>query len=135
MALNETRLDTELKMAQLEDKLFEMDQEYESQTARFKKRYDNQMRDELEKTKEKIRTDYNFSLAIQVDKLKSEKLMDDLGIVAKSTDKEAQLSQIRIEKAKLADLNRNLEDALEKSTLELEQMKLQASKKSFFGFF
>lgn len=134
-ALNETRLDTERKMAQLEDKLFEMDKEFEAQTARFKKRYDNQMREELEKTKEKIRSDYNFSLAIQVDKLKSEKLMEELGIVSKTTDKEAQLSQIRIEKAQLADINKKLEAALEKSTQELEQMKLQASKKSFFGLF
>lgn len=135
MALNETRLETELKMSQLEDKLFEMDKEYESQTSKFKKRYDNQMRDELEKAKDKIRTDYNFRLAIQTDKLKSEKLMDGLGIIAQSTDKEAQLSQVRIEKAQLAELNKKLEEALQKSSQELENLKEQASKKSFFGLF
>ncbi len=135
IALNETRLETEQKMTQLEDKLFEMDQEYEAQTTRFKKRYDNQMRDELEKAKDKIRTDYNFRLAIQTDKLKSEKLMDGLGIVAQSTDKGAQLSQVRIEKAQLAELNRRLEEALQKSNQELENMKAEASKKSFFGLF
>ncbi|GAX29277.1 hypothetical protein FisN_16Hh293 [Fistulifera solaris] len=135
IALNETRLETEQKMTQLEDKLFEMDQEYEAQTTRFKKRYDNQMREELEKAKDKIRTDYNFRLAVQTDKLKSEKLMDGLGIVAQSTDKEAQLSQVRIEKAQLAELNRRLEEALQKSNQELENMKAEASKKTFFGLF
>lgn len=135
MALNETRLETERKMTQLEDKLFEMDKEFEAQTARFKKRYDTQMKDELEKAKEKIRSDYNFSLAIQVDKLKSQKLMDELGVVSRTTEKEAQLSQIRIEKARLADINKKLEDTLAKTTQELEQMKQEANKKSFFGFF
>ena len=135
MALNETRRETEQKMAQLEDKLFEMDKEYEAQTTRFKKRYDNQMREELEKARDKIRTDYNFRLAIQTDKLKSETLMDGLGIVAKSTDKEAQLSQVRIEKVQLAELNKKLEEALEQSAQELENMKAEASKKSFFGLF
>lgn len=135
MALNETRHETELKMTQLEDKLFEMDKEYEAQTTRFKKRYDNQMREELEKARDKIRTDYNFRLAIQTDKLKSEQLMDGLGIVGQSTDKEAQLSQVRIEKAQLAELNKKLEEALEQSAQELENMKAEASKKSFFGLF
>ena len=100
-ALNETKIDTHNKIEALEDKLFALDQEFEGQTARFKRQYDLQMKNELERMTAKIKTDYKYKMEIELEREKSKKLEQTLEQVNGMTDREAQLSQMRIEKERV----------------------------------
>lgn len=135
-ALNETQVAMNLKMTQLQDKLFEMDVEYEAQTARFKKQYDTKLQQDLKQQVAKLKQDYEFKLNIAVEQQKSALLSKQLHEINGGMTREAQLSSMRIQQEQLTNTNLKLEQALEESQQELERMRQAASiRPKVFGIF
>lgn len=133
--LNVTKEQLELKVKEFEDKIFVMDREYEAQTARFKKRYDDNMKKELERFKDKVVVDYKYKLEIELEQQKSKMLSSRLIQEGDRTDREAKLGQLRMEVQKMVDMNKKLEIALKDADEEMERMRDAAKKKSFLGLF
>lgn len=136
LALNQTEMDMETKMNALQDQLFEMDQEYEAQTARFKRQYDTQIKEELQRTANKMKQEYEFKLEIALNQERSAKLSKQLVQVNGGIDREAELSRMRIQQEQIQKANVKLEQALQDSEQELRRMRHAAStKKKLFGLF
>jgi hypothetical protein len=133
LALNGTQQETALKMIELEDKLFVMDQEYEAQTTRFKKRYDTQMKQDLERFKDKVKVDAQFTLEIKLEQQRSAMLTQNLISEGGRTDREGQLSKLRMEVERTNELNRKLEKALQDSDVELTKIRTP-KKNPFFSW-
>jgi hypothetical protein len=134
--LHATQLDMQCKMAELEDKLFLMDQEFEGQTARFKRQYDVKMKQELEQVTEKLKRDFQYKLEINMDRERSNALSQQLDQVNGQTDREAEISLLRIAKERIEEANRKLVQTLQDSDDELERIRTAASaKKVLFRWF
>lgn len=54
-ALTQSEQELVTKITQLEDRLYEMDAEFEAQTTKFKKQYDTKMREDLARMTEKMK--------------------------------------------------------------------------------
>lgn len=129
-ALTQSEQEMVRKITELEEKLFEMDKEFEEQTDRFKKKYDNRMRGELERIKEKIITDYKYKLEIKLEEQKSKLLEERLDFVNTVTSGKAeQLVNLQIEKVNMNRANEELEKALAMSQAELDRLRQEATKK------
>uniref|UniRef100_A0A7S1GR98 Uncharacterized protein n=1 Tax=Cyclophora tenuis TaxID=216820 RepID=A0A7S1GR98_CYCTE len=123
------------KIKILEDQLFEMDTEFEQQSAREKKKYDMTLREEIEKTTKKLKEDYQFSLDIKLKDAKSQMLSEKLDFVNKLTgDKQSELSLLRLQSEKLQVDNHKLEEALDLSRNELEKMKNTPTDRKWWKF-
>lgn len=118
------------KINLLEEKLFEMDREYEDQTARFKRQYDDTQRIQLEQLKEKLKREYQYKLDIQLEERKSEELMKKVGNEHKRTGRQQDMTLLEREKQKLQAANLELENALLRSEEELKSMMEAAATKS-----
>lgn len=134
--LNNTVASTKEKISELEDKLFLFDQQFEEQTDRFKKNYDEQMQSDLKARVAKLKQDYLFKLDIAVSKEKSRLLTDQLEVVNTITGKrQEELASLRLQKQTLDLTNRELEQALLDSETELARLRKESSKKKLFGLF
>jgi hypothetical protein len=133
LEMAESRVKEQLE--ELEEKLFVMDKEFESQTARFKKQYDVQMKEQLEQMTQKIKEDFSFKLSIQVEEEKSKLLTNTLSSVnALTGKKEQELLDLRTKQISFSNINSKLEDALKRSQEELDRFRKESSKKSFWPF-
>jgi hypothetical protein len=124
------------KMTKLEDQLFNMDEEFEMQTTKFQKQYDRQKQVELERITDKLKVDLQYKLEIKLQEERSKLLGQQLvelngnGI----SDKQGELSTLRLQQSQIAQANLKLEQALQESTKELDKMRSFQTKK-FFGLF
>ena len=131
-ALNETKSELVSKVQAFEDKLFDMDQEYEAQTARFKKRYDTRMKKDLEAFQEKLKIDYQYKLEVNLDRQKSDLLLKQLEKESTRTDQEGKLTEMRLQLENFTELNGKLEEALLQADAEMERMRKETERKSGF---
>jgi hypothetical protein len=135
-SLDMAELKVKNQLEELEEKLFVMDKEFESQTAKFKKQYDIKMKEQLEQMTQKIKEDFQFKLSIQVEEEKSKLLTNTLGAVNSLTGKkEQELLDLRTKQMTFSTINKKLEDALNRSEEELERIRKESSKKKLFGWF
>lgn len=129
-SLTASELELVAKITELEDKLFQMDQEYEQATTKFKKQYDLRMKDDLEKITEKMKVDFQYKLEIRLEEQKSKMLQDKLGLVNGLTGgRQEELVDLRIRNSRVQKANEELEQALEASRVELEKLQGGASQK------
>jgi hypothetical protein len=133
LELSQTNLTAKIQL--LEDKLFEMDREFEDQTTRFKKQYDTTQRDRLEQIKEKLKMEYQFKLDIQREENKSEQLMKEVDKEHNRTSQQQELSTLALQKQRLEEANVKLEQALLQSEQEREHMLELAAEKGRKRFF
>lgn len=123
------------KIAELEDKLFHMDQEYEQATTRFKKQYDARMKEDLERVADKMKVDFQYKLEIRLEEQKSKLLQDQLGMVNGLTGgRQEELVDLRLRNSRVQKANQELEEALEMSKRELERIQEGAQKKGWWPF-
>ena len=120
------------KIDELEDKLFQMDREYEGQTAKFQKEYEAQKKKEIERIADKIKTDYQYKLDIEVEKEKSRMLTKKLEEEEFNADQNSKLAAMRMQKEELELAKGKLQAALSKSEEELEKLKSGSNNKSGF---
>lgn len=124
------------KIAQLEDKLFQMDQEYEQATTRFKKQYDTRMKEDLEKVADKMKVDFQYKLEIRLEEQKSKMLEEQLDLVNGLTGgRQEELVDLRLRNSRVQQANQELEKALEASKRELERIQAGVQqKKAWWSF-
>ena len=124
------------KITELEEKLFLMDEEFEQQTARFQRKYDQQKKIELEQTMDKFRTDMKYSMEIKLEKEKSKLLMDQAKSMASDGVKQGELSQLKLKQSQMTEANLKLEKALAEAHEEMKRMQGAASQRmKFLGIF
>lgn len=122
------------KIKTLEEKLHVMDEEFEGQTARMKKQFDNTLRDELGKLTKKLKEDYEFSTEIKLQKARGHMLQEKLDFIgALNGGKEAELVDLRLKRGQMEQANKKLEEALLQSDSELEALH-QRAKKGWWPF-
>ena len=126
------------KISDLEDALFEMDREFEGQTARQQKKFDATLKNELEalmvklknefetKTKE-IEEQYEKDTALKLDvqrgKLQQTFLQEKVEYMRDNGEKKRnELAKILDDQAKISAANKELEDALMTSKQELQNL-------------
>lgn len=144
-ALSESEAQLVRRISQLEDSLFEMDREFEGQTARMKKQYDNTLREELQalairlkdefeivkqKMDESYKADLGLQLEVQKNVLRQDFLKEKLDLITDSGDATRRnLANVLAEQAKIASINQDLERALELSRKEIETLAQNKNKK------
>mmetsp|Transcript_32817 Transcript_32817/g.54195 ORF Transcript_32817/g.54195 Transcript_32817/m.54195 type:complete len:213 (-) Transcript_32817:187-825(-) len=134
-ALTKSEAELADKVMQLEDKLFRMDQEFESQSDKIRKNFDMTLRNELERVRKKVREEYQFTLAIKVQEERSRMLQEKVNFVGSvNGDKDQELVSLRLKQVQVATTNQKLEDALTGAQSELERLQTMASKKSWWPF-
>ena len=108
-----------------------MDQEFEAQTDKVKKRYDESMKLELKKVAEKVKEDYRYTLDIRLAEQRQSLLSEKLTFVNNlNGDKELELVNLRLRQGQINNANKKLEDALTQSKLEIEKLSELTRKKS-----
>ena len=132
--LNETEAGLVEKIHVLENKLFEMDAEFEEQTAKFQRQYDQTQKQRLADIKDKLKTEMQYKLEIQLARQKSEKLMESVTLEHGRTGKQEELSQLKLRSIRLEDLNAELEATLKQTDKELQHLREVAAKKKSFLF-
>lgn len=131
-----TEAEMVMKVKALEDKLHAMDEEFEQQTVRFKKQYDQTMRQQLEEVTEKLRTDFKYKLEIRVSEEKSKLLGQQYEVVNGLTGKNQQeLVELRLKQSRIQEVNKKLERTLAETQEELERMRVAAKNNKPFFFF
>lgn len=131
-ALETSKGEMVAKINELEDKLFQMDQAYEEQSAKFMKEYEQRKNSEVQKITEKIKTDFAYKLEIEVEKEKSRLLSQKLTDVKVSGDQTTKLAEMRIKMDMLESAKEKLEIALNKSETELKRLDKAGKAKSGF---
>lgn len=127
------------KIEELESKVFQMDKEFEEQTARFKKKYDKQAKEQLDEKVAKIKADYEESIELRkkelllqkevaLEEAKSKILMDSL-VSVENSESQGKLAEVRLENAKIKQLNKSLNQAATDANAELERLREEAAKK------
>lgn len=100
-----------------------MDEEFEQSSAKAQKRFDNTLRDELQRVRNKVKDEYQFTLDIKVQEERSKMLQEKLNFVGSfNGDKDQELVKLRLQQAQVKDTNRKLEGALENAQEELEKI-------------
>ena len=127
----QSELELVTKITELEEKLYRMDQEFEAQTDKVKKRYDESMKLELKKVAEKVMEDYRYTLDIRLAEQRQSLLSEKLTFVNNlNGDKELELVNLRLRQGQINNANKKLEDALTQSKLEIEKLSELTRKKS-----
>jgi myosin heavy subunit len=123
------------KVAQLEDQLFRMDQEFEAQSGKIQKRFDQKLRDELERVRKKVKEEYQFTLDIKVQEERSKMLAEKLDFVGSvNGDKDIELVELRLKQTQVQSTNRKLEEALETAKAELDRIQNLTQQKPWWPF-
>lgn len=121
------------KITELEENLRDMDDEFEHQTAKIKKRYDATLRNKIEDVTKKVKQDYQFSFDIKMKEERSNMLKEKLDFIDSFGGEKTKLSSLRLQQEKMKGVNRDLEKALEDSEAELQKLK-GLSKKGWWPF-
>lgn len=119
----------------MEDQLFRMDQEFEAQSGKIQKRFDQKLRDELERVRKKVKEEYQFTLDIKVQEERSKMLAEKLDFVGSvNGDKDIELVELRLKQTQVQSTNRKLEEALETAKAELDRIQNLAQQKPWWPF-
>jgi hypothetical protein len=93
------------------------------------------MRDQLEIISDKIKTDFNYKLQIELEKEKSKMLSDKLREVTQVGEKQAEIALLRLDRSKVDKANIELEKAMADAKGELDNMyQLANQKKRWWPF-
>jgi hypothetical protein len=112
-----------------------MDQEFEAQSGKIKKQFDQKLRDELERVRKKVKEEYQFTLDIKVKEERSKMLAEKLDFVGTvNGDKDVELIQLRLKQSQVENANQKLEEALAKSEAEMERIQQLAKQKTWWPF-
>jgi hypothetical protein len=130
--LEESKTQMVSKINELEEKLFQMDNAYEEQSAKFMAEYEERKNEEVEKITDKIKTDFQYKLEIEVEKEKSKLLTQKLTEVTLGSDQSTKLSEMKLKMDQLRNAKSKLEIALEKSDTELNRIGEAGKKKGGF---
>jgi hypothetical protein len=130
-ALDQSKSDMVLKIEHLEDKLFQMDQAYEVQSATFQKEYNQRKQEEVAKITDKLKTDFQYKLDIKLEKEKSKLLSKQLDQMP-TLDQSGKLAEMRMRQQQLEDAKSKLQSALKTSEAEMERMRAGEKKKGGF---
>jgi hypothetical protein len=123
------------KISELEEKLHEMDNEFERQTAKIKKQYDTTLRDEVARVTEKTKQDFKYTLDIRMQEQKSKLLREKLDFVNSLTgEKQVELVNLRLQQEQIKEANKKLSEALLHSEEELEKLHMLSAKKKWWPF-
>jgi hypothetical protein len=123
------------KVSELEDQLFKMDQEFESQSGKIKKQFDQKLRDELERVRKKVKEEYQFTLDIKVQEERSKMLAEKLDFVGSvNGDKDIELVNLRLKQSQVQIANQELEEALASSKAELDRIQNLSNQKPWWQF-
>ena len=135
-SLEESKAELLQKIELLEDKLFEMDQAYEAETAKFKDEYENMKQDEIVKLKSKMKEDYKFKLDIELEKEKSRILSENFAEKQSADEQSSKLAQMRLRAKELENAKKTLELAVTKADQELQDLRQSnnAKKGGFWRF-
>lgn len=131
-SLEQSKQQMVAKITELEEKLFQMDNAYEEQSAKFMKEYEERKNEEVAKMADKIRTDFQYKLEIEVEKEKSKLLSDRLAEVKLGGEQSAKLSEMKLKTEQLRSAKEKLEKALAKSESELNRIGETGKKKGGF---
>jgi len=133
------------KMEELESRMFQVDQEFEEQTARFKKKYDAQAKEQLDEKLQKIRMEYEENVQTRMKQYQLEKEIEmeqdkSLRLVEALTgngDIQAEVSDLRLQNAQIQELNEKLDATVARANEELERLRQESvdSQKKRFIFF
>lgn len=149
LAMTKSKQELASKISKMEDAIFEMDTEFEGQTTRMKKNYDNTLRVELEtltidlKAKfqaqtetlmEKIDAETELKLSVQEGQLKQEFLKEKMQFLKDNGEKKrTDLAILMKSQAKISAANRELDEALIASKKEIEKL-ADSKKKGWWPF-
>ena len=123
------------KVSQLEDQLFKMDQEFETQSGKVQKRFDQKLREELERVRKKVKEEYQFTLDIKVQEERSKMLAEKLDFVGSvNGHKDIELVNLRLKQSQAQSANRKLEEALESAQAELDRIQHLSQQKQWWPF-
>jgi hypothetical protein len=121
------------KIKTLEDRLFTLDREYETQTSKFQKEYETRMTAKLEEDTAKVKRDMNFRMDIQMEQQKSKLAQEKLEFINSQPDKDTELFQTKVKLNSLSMTRNKLEKALEQANKSLEQLQKASKKTSWFS--
>lgn len=123
------------KIKVLEEKLYEMDNEFEQQTAKVKKQYDTTLRNEVARAAAKAKEDFKYTLEIRMQKARSKFLKEKLDFVNNLTgEKQTELVNLRLQEQQVKETNKKLEEALHQSEEELQRLHNLSAKKKWWPF-
>jgi hypothetical protein len=123
------------KVSQLEDRLYQMDQEFEVQSGRLKKKWDETLRQELERVRQKVKEEYQFTLDIKVQEERSKMLGEKLNLLGSiNGEKDVELVNLRLQQSQVKKANEKLEQALEDSKRELDRVLALKDQKNWWPF-
>lgn len=112
-----------------------MDEEFEESSARAKKRFDNTLREELQRVRDKVKEEYQFTMDIKVQEERSKMLQEKLNFVGSfNGDKDQELVSLRLQQAQVKDTNKKLGDALANAQTELEKIESMSKNKGWWPF-
>jgi len=108
----------------MEDKLFKMDQEFESESSEFQRNFDVRLRELVEKTKLKLKEDYQFSFDIKLNEERSKMLQEKADFIGTTNaEKDVELVQLRLQRIQINVAQKKLQAALAEAQRELEEIK------------
>jgi hypothetical protein len=123
------------KVAQLEDRLYQMDQEFEVQSGRLKKKWDQTLRQELERVRQKVKEEYQFTLDIKIQEERSKMLGEKLNLLGTiNGEKDIELVNLRLQQSQMKKATEKLEQALEDSKRELDRVLAVKEQKTWWPF-
>ena len=123
--------------------MFEMDREFEGQTARAKRKYDSTLRNELEDLTVRLKSEFEATLKHVADQFEEEKQAE-IQMQEKqlrynflqevSDNRRNELANTLNSQARLSVVNRELEEALGAAKKELESLNDMKNSKSWWPF-
>uniref|UniRef100_A0A7S4UK20 Uncharacterized protein n=1 Tax=Ditylum brightwellii TaxID=49249 RepID=A0A7S4UK20_9STRA len=137
-ALSSSKQELSVKITELEDSIFEMDREFEGQTSRMKRKYDDSLRKELDALSVKLKQEYQvktteleqqfqkdteLKLDVQEGNLRQQFLKERLEYLQDNgQEKRKELSGILEQQAHISRAKTELENALMESKKEIERL-------------
>jgi len=136
LKLNETRKSKDelsSKLTQYEEQMFELENEYEKETGKIKKNFQETLEEEKDKMRAKVRKELQFSMDIKMNKERSEMLQEKLEFVKEvSYEKNLELSNLRFEKFEMEQKQKNMVACLQESENEVEKLRSLKNRKGFW---
>jgi hypothetical protein len=119
----------------MEEKLFQMDNEFEAETSEFQRTFESRVETEAEKVRAKAKEEYGFTLAIKVQEEREKMLQEKLAFIGTTNaERDVELVQLRLNTLQNNQLNKQLKALLAETQRELETLRSSKSNKGFFSF-
>lgn len=118
------------KVSDLEEELFQMDNEFESQTGEIKKQFEDTLQRKLDEVKQKTTTDLKFSLDIQLMEERSLMLQERFEFINNmEIGKAVELADLRMQQTELKEANKQLKLSLSRSTDDIVKLRAMLNEK------